>query len=144
MWTAITIIVLVFSIIMFLFFDENFGMFLSLIFLVFLVIDVILVGEIINGRALEKKIQMYEEENKYIEVQINGLVDRYMKYETDTYTELKGESGISLVSLYPELKSDALVEKQIDVYTSNNEKIKELKDELIDVSNYKWWVYFGK
>ena len=75
---------------------------------------------------------------------MNALVEQYMNYESGTYGELKGESSITLVSLYPELKADTLVTKQIEVYIANNEKIKELKEKKIDLSVKKWWLYFGK
>ena len=100
-------------------------------------------GHIINHRTIEAKIAMYTEENASIEEQMNSLVERYMHYESDTYGSLKGESSITLVSLYPDLKANALVEKQIEVYIANNEKIKSLKNDLLSISNYKWWVYFG-
>ena len=99
---------------------------------------------VINGRTINSKIEMYSEENQIIEDDMNALVEQYMTYESDTYGELKGESSITLVSLYPELKSDALVEKQIELYVDNNKKIKKLKEKLINVSNYKWWLYFGR
>ena len=67
-----------------------------------------------------------------------------MNYESDTYGNLKNESSITLVSLYPELKADTLVEKQIEIYTENNKKIKELKEKIINISNYKWLLYFGR
>ena len=57
--------------------------------------------------------------------------------------ELKGESSITLVSLYPELKADTLVTKQIEVYIDNNKKIKNLKEKKINLSVKKWWLYFG-
>ena len=101
-------------------------------------------GHIVNGRTLEAKIVMYTEENAKIEEQMDSLVASYMDYESDTYGELHGENSITLISLYPELKADALVEKQIEVYIENNEKIKMLKNDLLSISNYKWWVYFGK
>ena len=66
------------------------------------------------------------------------------KFETDTYGELKNESSITLVSLYPDLKSDELVKKQIDVYESNNKEIREMKEKKIDLKVLKWWLYFGK
>lgn len=75
---------------------------------------------------------------------MDELVTQYMEYESSAYGELKGESGITLISLYPELKADTLVSKQIEIYTENNQKIKELKEKAINISNYKWWVYFGK
>lgn len=67
-----------------------------------------------------------------------------MEYESDTYEKFKSEDSITLVSLYPELKSDALVNTQIEIYTENNKKIKKLKEELIDLSAKKWILYFGE
>ena len=62
----------------------------------------------------------------------------------DTYGELKNESSITLVSLYPDLKSDELVKKQIEVYESNNKEIREMKEKKINLKVLKWWLYFGK
>lgn len=92
----------------------------------------------------QQKIVMYQEENKNIESQIDELVENYMSYESETLKEFKAESSITLVSLYPELKSDELVKTQIETYTSNNNKIKNLKEGIIDNSTVKWWIYFGK
>ena len=112
-------------------------------FLFCLIVNVVLCALIINERAINSKIEMYSEENQNIENEMDVLVEQYMNYESDTYGELKGESSITLVSLYPELKADSLVEKQIEVYLANNQKIKSLKEKLINISNYKWWLYFG-
>lgn len=87
---------------------------------------------------------MYQKENTKIENQMDVLVSQYMKFEMDTYGELKNESSITLVSLYPDLKSDELVKKQIDVYESNNKEIREMKEKKIDLKVLKWWLYFGK
>lgn len=48
------------------------------------------------------------------------------------------------VALYPELKSDTLVQSQIEVYVENNKAIKELKSSAINASVYRWWLYFGE
>ena len=101
-------------------------------------------GLIIDGRTISSKIDMYTEENQKIEDDMDILVEQYMNYESDTYGEVKSESSITLVSLYPELKTNTLVEKQIEVYMSNNGEIKDLKEKLINLSIYKWWLYFGK
>ena len=101
-------------------------------------------NEIVSGRQVDQKIEMYIEENKKIEEQINIAVEKYMTFESDTYKSLKGNSGITLVSLYPELKSDELIKIQIETYTSNNEIIKKLKLQKINIKTAKWWVYFGK
>ena len=88
-------------------------------------------------------IAMYAEENKNIENQIDAVVSKYMEFEGGTLTGLKSDSAITLVSLYPELKSDELVKTQIATYQANNEKLKELKEKKINIRVYKWWMYFG-
>lgn len=98
----------------------------------------------ISGKYIDEKITMYQEENAKIEEQIDALVQNYMKYESDTFSEFKSDDSMTLVSLYPELKSDELVQNQISVYTKNNKKIKELKEQKIDTAKSKWWLYFGK
>lgn len=113
------------------------------IFVIFLVISIFIGIGVVGGRRIDDKIEMYTEENQNIEIQMNTLVEQYMDYESGTYGELKGESSITLVSLYPELKADVLVTKQIEVYIANNEKIKELKEDKIDLSAKRWWLYFG-
>ena len=97
-----------------------------------------------DGSVIDKKIAMYKKENTKIENQMDVLVSQYMKFETDTYGELKNESSITLVSLYPDLKSDELVKKQIEVYESNNKEIREMKEQKINLKVSKWWLYFGK
>ena len=92
---------------------------------------------------VDKKIEMYQEENAIIEQQINDLVTNYMEYEQNTFKDFKSESSITLVSLCHELKSDELVQAQIDTYIENNNKIKKLKEAAIDLSVLKWWLYFG-
>lgn len=99
---------------------------------------------IASGRVIDSKIAMYQEENKNIETQIDELIKQYMKYESDTYKDFKGESIITLISLYPELKTDKLAVKQCEVYIKNNNKITKLKEEKINLSTEKWMLYFGK
>lgn len=87
---------------------------------------------------------MYEKENKSIENSIDITVKNYMHHEASAYKEVKDKDAINLVALFPELKSDTLVQKQIEVYLDNNDKLKELKEEKIDLSKAKWNLYFGK
>lgn len=93
--------------------------------------------------VIDDQIAMYEEENTKIEEQIATVVEQYQKYETEIFTNVSSDSSITLVSLYPELKSDSLVSSQIEVYVNNNEKIKELREEQIIGSVLRWWLYFG-
>ena len=107
----------------------------------FLVVNI---SHIVNGRVIDDQIALYTEENAKIETAIDELVTEYMEFESSTFAELKADSSITLVSLYPELKSDELVKAQIETYQENNAEIKRLKEKKLKITTYKWWVYFGK
>ena len=92
---------------------------------------------------IDQKIEMYQEENSAIENRIDSAVENYMKYEASTYTDIKDKDAITLVSLFPELKADELVQQQLYVYVTNNQKIKELRETKIDLSLDKFLLYFG-
>lgn len=94
--------------------------------------------------VIDDMITMYTEENQNIENQIDVIVSKYMDYESGTFSELKTNSSITLVSIYPELKSDELVQTQISTYQANNAKLKELEEAKINTRVYKWWLYFGR
>lgn len=110
----------------------------------FALVGLIIVG--VNVKSLsviDDRIAMYEEENARIEQQIADVVEQYQKYETDIFREVAPESAVTMVSLYPELKSDCLVRAQIEVYTENNKTIRDLRDKQIKDNVYRWWLYFG-
>lgn len=92
--------------------------------------------------VIDDRIAMYEEENARIEQQVADVVEQYQKYETDIFMEVAPESAVTMVSLYPELKSDSLVQAQIEVYTENNKTIRDLRDKQIKGNVYRWWLYF--
>lgn len=99
--------------------------------------------DVVKGRTYDKKIEMYQKENKKIESQVDVVVQKYMQHEDKTFLAAKSENSMTLVSLYPDLKSDSLVKEQIQIYNKNNSKIKSLKESQIDVTTAKWWLYFG-
>ncbi|MBC5746020.1 hypothetical protein FMM74_021340 [Lachnospiraceae bacterium MD308] len=94
-------------------YNDNLTAFYGIAFGVGLIFILVLSWRIINGHTLESKINMYAEENQKIEENINVLVEQYMNYEANTYGDLNNESSITLVSLYPELKADTLVENRL-------------------------------
>ena len=104
---------------------------------------VVLIILVSNLTVINEKIVMYQEENQKIETQITEAVQQYQEYESGIFTEVAPESSVTLVALYPELKADILVQKQIEVYVANNEKIKELKESDITSNVKRWWLYFG-
>lgn len=109
-----------------------------------IIVFVSLLKCVLDRVGIDKKIAMYETENTKIEQQIVDVVKQYQEYESGIFTEVAPEGAMTLVTLYPELKSDALVQSQIEVYIKNNKSIKELKSMTINASFYRWWLYFGK
>ena len=107
------------------------------------IVTILLLVNVSKLKTFDTKIAMYQIENANIEKQITECVKEYQKYETEIFTEVSPDSAITLVTLYPELKADTLVKKQIDIYIANNQKIKELKEEKIMGNVYRWWAYFG-
>lgn len=102
------------------------------------------ISALVGMRVIDEKIELYTIQNKEIEEKIEIVVKEYMDYEGETFKELKSDSYITLVNLYPELKSDEMIKQQIELYISNNNQIRSLKEEKINKTIYKWWVYFGK
>lgn len=121
------------------------GIIVSIIlFIVAIIVLLVLIDNIKQLDIIDKKIQMYQEENNKIESDIDILVKKYIEYEQNTFKNAKQESSMVLVNLYPELKSNELVQEQIKVYTDNNYQIKKLKEKKLDYQVSKWWLYFGK
>lgn len=107
------------------------------------IVAMVLLVELTTIKPIPAKIDMYMQENEKIETQIAECVTNYQKHEEKIFTEVAPENAITLASLYPELKSDALVKQQINIYIANNEKIKELKNKELNASAFRWWLYFG-
>ena len=79
----------------------------------------------------DDKIVMYQEENALIEQDVDRIVKEYLQHEQNTYKDLKTEeSAITLITLFPKLKSDSLVQEQLGIYVKNNAIIKNLKAQL--------------
>ena len=109
-----------------------------------IVIAIVCTLNLLGIQTIDDRIAMYEEENTRIEEQIANIVENYQQYETDIFLEVAPEDAVTMISLYPELKSDTLVQAQIETHIANNTKIKELKNKEITASAYRWWLYFGK
>lgn len=123
----------------------------SLILLGFSIIAVLIFGaweiyeidRLANATVIEQKIEMYEEENERIEAELELIVKEYMKYENETYESFKNESPTTVVSLFPELRSDTLVQELMETYRCNSASIKYLQSQQIELSSARWRVYFG-
>jgi len=92
----------------------------------------------------DEMIQIYTEENAEVEKKLENAVQNYMQYEKDIMISVSPDTDtISLISLYPDLKSDKLVESEIETYISNNDKIKELRVNKTMKSTLKFLLFFG-
>ena len=101
------------------------------------------ISTIIDNKITDEKIVLYETENSKIEKEIGSIISHYMQWEADTYKDTNTENIITLVNLYPELKSDELIKTQIELYIQNNATIKQLKSYKLETIKAKWWLYFG-
>lgn len=109
-----------------------------------LFVQVLLIVSLISGLNLDSRIELYQSQNAEIESKVQATVASYLAHERQTYKDLKPDNAIAVVSAYPELHSNELVKKQIEVYEDNNRKILGLKEEKLNQSVYKWWLYFGR
>ena len=123
---------------------EVFGVFGIVISVVALIGIFVNISILINGRTLDDKIAMYEQENAAIEQSVDVLVKDYYRHESDTYSSLTPENAVLFASAYPELQSNELATKQLEIYVENNNKIKELKEDQINLSRNRFWMYFGR
>lgn len=108
-----------------------------------LLVSIFLTVDVASYGGLEKEIAMYQEENALIEARLEETVKAYQQYETDIFKDISNDNVMTYVTLFPELKSDTLVQKQIETYVSNNNRIKDLKSRLFYIDVEKWWLYFG-
>ena len=108
---------------------------------------IIFTGMIVNcNKVYTKQLAIYEEENAKIEKVIDDTIANYKEYEGSTYKDFKLDESADItvkVNTYPELKSNELVVKQLEIYQKNNEMIKQLKADIAEVSLFKWLLYFG-
>ena len=99
--------------------------------------------KVVGASAIDEQINLYEDANVQIEEHINSAVDEYKAYENDTLEKFDGSNGTEIISMYPELKANELIQEQMDIYYQNQTTILELKSEKIKMKPWKWWLYFG-
>lgn len=97
----------------------------------------------VNGMTINDKIALYETENAKIDSQICEIVEGYKTYEKETFENISNKSANVLVELYPDLKANELVSKQMDIYMDNKNQLVSLKEDLINQKPLRWWLYFG-
>lgn len=125
--------------------EENLMVFGILGFIVCTIAIAFLTTKVVGQRTINQKLEMYQEENTTIETKVKETVRAYMDYEKETYTNLIESADLTtLLVKYPKLNSNELVKEEIKTYKENNKQIKTLKEQKINITIYKWWLYFGK
>lgn len=99
--------------------------------------------QLATSKKIDAKIEMYTEENTKIELAITETVEKYLEHEYKIFDSLQGEDIQTLLVVYPEINSNELVKHQMEIFISNNDKIKQLKNDKINLSTWKYLIYFG-
>ena len=123
---------------------ETIQMLSSISLIISLAAFIFLLIALSRGPTIDSKVELYQTQNTEIESKIQATVASYLAHERQTYKDLKPDNAIAVVSAYPELHSNELIKKQIEVYEDNNKKIMGLKEEKLNQPIYKWWLYFGR
>ena len=92
---------------------------------------------------IDTKIEYLTEQNAQIDDEIKLIVASYQDHELEFYKEFENVSSTTLITLYPEIKSNELVNKQLEIYFANQQEIKELELKKIDGGVIRWWMCFG-
>ena len=117
---------------------------IGMILFVVITTSLIVVGNCYGAcQIIDEQIAIYQEENTKIENTINEIISHYQEYETDVFNNAIEELNPTVIfSMYPELKSDQLVIKQIEIYNENNKEIKKLRKDKTIEKIFKWWLFF--
>lgn len=87
-----------------------------------------------------------EEQNQIVLSQIEPLVQQALEYESNTYKDFKLDAAkvIAFAQLYPNLKANDFLNKQIDIILANQEEIKQLKLDKASLNAYHFWLWTPK
>ena len=110
---------------------------------ILLLATVIVGGSYSEVISIDEKIAMYQEENAQIETDIDEIVSAYLSHEQTIMENAKPPESVTAILLtYPELNSNTMVTKQIEIYADNNAQIKTLKAEKLNLQVLRWWLFF--
>ena len=109
-----------------------------------LITTIVGVTIIATENKIDNQIAMYQEENAKIETQVTETVEKYLEHEYQIFDSLQGEDIQTLLVVYPEINSNELVKRQVEIFVENNNKIKELKEEKLSITTWKFLIYFGR
>lgn len=111
-------------------------------------ISLIIAGGTYNYRAstTDSCLAVLEEQNQVVLNQIEPLVQQALNHESSTYKGLKLDAAkvIAFTQLYPDLKANDFLNKQIEVILNNQKEIKQLKLGKASLNAYHFWLWTPK
>ena len=117
------------------------------IFAVFLCVTAIAVGVYNYDKStIDNRLAILEEQNQVVLSQIEPLVQHALEYESNTYTDFKLDANkiVAFTQLYPDLKANDFLNKQIDIILANQAEIKQLKLNKASLNAYHFWLWTPK
>lgn len=142
--TAIGVLLLILGI----FAKEEFLVCISMFIFISSFTGLMIAGGIYNYRAstTDSRLAVLEEQNQTVLNQIEPLVQQALNYESNTYKDLKLDAAkvIAFTQLYPDLKANEFLNKQIEVILDNQKEIKQLKLDKASLNAYHFWLWTPK
>lgn len=117
------------------------------IFIIFLFVTAIAVGIYNYDKStVDTRLIILEEQNQVVLSQIEPIVQHALEYESNTYKDFKLDADklIAFTQLYPDLKANSFLNKQIDIILANQQEIKKLKIDRASLNAYHFWLWTPK
>ena len=118
-----------------------------IVFTIFLFVTAIVVGVYNYDKStIDSRLSVLEEQNQVVLSQIEPLVQHALEYESNTYKDFKLDANklIAFTQLYPDLKANSFLNKQIDIILANQQEIKQLKLDKASLNAYHFWLWTSK
>lgn len=118
-----------------------------IVFTIFLFVTAIAVGGYNYDKStIDSRLSVLEEQNQIVLSQIEPLVQKALEYESNTYKDFKLDVAkvIAFTQLYPDLKANSFLNKQIDLILCNQQEIKQLKLDKASLNAYHFWLWTPK
>ena len=97
--------------------------------IVCLITSLVCVSNLVDGKYLPEKIEMYEESRASVNQKLQEILN-------------DEQSAVNTDALIIDINQRNKVQL-MESYTNYTQKIAELKDDLISLKSTKWWLYFG-
>ena len=111
-------------------------------------VALLIAGGIYNydSSTINSRLTVLEEQNTTVLTQVEPLVQQALNYESSTYKDLKLDVNklIIFAQMYPELKANSFLNKQIDIILHNQEEIKQLKLDKASLNAFHFWLWTPK